>query len=248
MPLSLPNEDARNLPPLPPSPIKKSLSELFGPLSQSNCGRVAVVGGGITGMACAFALKKAGVSVVLFEKEPTLGGHAKTVVVDDGVEVDLGFMVMNHSNYPNFCLLLKDLGVQTEISDMSLSVSLSDSGGDAIEWSSNLGRIALSRPSLLCSSPFLRMVPEILRFNKVAPTVLKWTMNDPRRFTTVGEWMWDNNFGANFLTCYFYPMSAALWSADVKDIGDFPIHEGKSIPSLKVLKCYELRNRLTYGQ
>ncbi|MQM15476.1 hypothetical protein Taro_048421 [Colocasia esculenta] len=54
--------------------------------------RVAVVGAGISGLAAAHALAIAGVEVVLYEKEESLGGaHAKTIAVD-GLDVDLGFM------------------------------------------------------------------------------------------------------------------------------------------------------------
>lgn len=56
--------------------------------------RVAVVGAGISGLVAAHVLAKAGVSVVLYEKEEYLGGHAKTVNVD-GTDLDLGFMVFN---------------------------------------------------------------------------------------------------------------------------------------------------------
>uniref|UniRef100_A0A804HTS2 Uncharacterized protein n=1 Tax=Musa acuminata subsp. malaccensis TaxID=214687 RepID=A0A804HTS2_MUSAM len=56
--------------------------------------RVAVIGAGISGLASAYTLAKAGVDVVLYEKEDYLGGHAKTVTFD-GVDLDLGFMVFN---------------------------------------------------------------------------------------------------------------------------------------------------------
>ncbi|KAL6971248.1 cyclopropane-fatty-acyl-phospholipid synthase [Sarracenia purpurea var. burkii] len=56
--------------------------------------RVAVVGAGISGLGAAMVLSKAGVDVVLYEREDYLGGHAKTVTID-GVDLDLGFMVFN---------------------------------------------------------------------------------------------------------------------------------------------------------
>lgn len=56
--------------------------------------KVAVVGGGISGLVSATVLAKAGAEVVLYEKEDRLGGHAKTVVVD-GMDLDLGFMSFN---------------------------------------------------------------------------------------------------------------------------------------------------------
>ncbi|GAA0139424.1 hypothetical protein LIER_00969 [Lithospermum erythrorhizon] len=60
--------------------------------------RVAVIGAGITGLVSAYELAKAGVDVVVYEKEDYLGGHAKTVTVD-GVDLDLGFMVFNRYSY-----------------------------------------------------------------------------------------------------------------------------------------------------
>ncbi|XLT36517.1 hypothetical protein HN873_067809, partial [Arachis hypogaea] len=56
--------------------------------------RVAVVGGGISGLVSEYVLAKEGVNVTLYEKEDYLGGHAKTVNVD-GIDLDLGFMVFN---------------------------------------------------------------------------------------------------------------------------------------------------------
>ena len=56
--------------------------------------RVAVIGSGISGLVSAYTMAKAGVDVVVYEKEDYLGGHAKTVTFD-GVDLDLGFMVFN---------------------------------------------------------------------------------------------------------------------------------------------------------
>lgn len=70
--------------------------------------RVAVVGGGISGLVSAYVLAKAGVQVVLYEKEHCLGGHAKTVTCD-AVDLDLGFMVFNRVSssfsFLSFCKL-----------------------------------------------------------------------------------------------------------------------------------------------
>ncbi|XLS71868.1 hypothetical protein HN51_028733, partial [Arachis hypogaea] len=56
--------------------------------------RVAVVGGGISGLVSAYVLAKEGVNVTLYEKEDYLGGHAKTVNVE-GLDLDLDFMLFN---------------------------------------------------------------------------------------------------------------------------------------------------------
>ena len=64
--------------------------------------RVAVVGGGVSGLAAAHELLATGgdgVRVTLYEEEDSLGGHARTVAVSDGAgcvhQLDLGFMSFN---------------------------------------------------------------------------------------------------------------------------------------------------------
>ncbi|CAN6204963.1 unnamed protein product [Urochloa humidicola] len=61
--------------------------------------RVAVVGAGVSGLAAAHELARSGVRVTVYEEEECLGGHARTVAVEDAaagtVHLDLGFMVFN---------------------------------------------------------------------------------------------------------------------------------------------------------
>ncbi|KAG6431260.1 hypothetical protein SASPL_109338 [Salvia splendens] len=54
--------------------------------------RVAVIGGGVSGMAAAYVLAKEGVEVVVYEKQMSLGGQAKTATID-GTHLDLGFTI-----------------------------------------------------------------------------------------------------------------------------------------------------------
>lgn len=60
--------------------------------------KVAVVGGGIGGLICAYELAKAGVKVAIYEKERYIG---RTVTVDD-VDIDLGFIFLNWVSYKYF--------------------------------------------------------------------------------------------------------------------------------------------------
>ncbi|KAH7522034.1 hypothetical protein FEM48_Zijuj07G0095100 [Ziziphus jujuba var. spinosa] len=85
--------------------------------------RVAVLGGGISGLVSAYFLAKNGVEVDLYEKEDYLGGHAKTVAFN-GVDFDIGFMVFNSVTYPNMMELFESLGVEIETSEMSFSVPI----------------------------------------------------------------------------------------------------------------------------
>ena len=55
--------------------------------------RVAVIGGGVGGLASAIALASAGVHVTLFERAPRVGGKLREVVVDGRV-IDAGPTVL----------------------------------------------------------------------------------------------------------------------------------------------------------
>ena len=67
---------------------------------------VAIVGGGVSGLAAAWHLhvNSPDVEVHLFEADSRLGGHAHTITIpdevekDNGTDVDVGFMVFNDAN------------------------------------------------------------------------------------------------------------------------------------------------------
>jgi uncharacterized protein with NAD-binding domain and iron-sulfur cluster len=72
--------------------------------------RVAVIGSGISGLACAYALRN-DAQVTLYEADSRLGGHTHTVDVSlDGIEypVDTGFLVFNERTYPQLIALLAE--------------------------------------------------------------------------------------------------------------------------------------------
>lgn len=76
--------------------------------------------------------------------------------------------VYNLTTYPNLVGLLEQLGVDTQPSDMSFAVSMD---GGALEWGSRgLGALFAQRANL-ASPGFLRMVWDVLRFNRQAPQV-----------------------------------------------------------------------------
>lgn len=109
-----------------------------------------------------------GVSVTLFEKESTCGGHTLTDHSSPW-PVDLGFQVFNLTTYPNLVGLLHELGVDSQPSCMSFALSLDDG---RLEWGSHgLASLFAQRRNLLSPS-FWRMVADVLRFNREAPKVL----------------------------------------------------------------------------
>lgn len=64
--------------------------------------QVAIVGGGVSGLACLWGLRDHDFDVHLYESDWRLGGHANTVTFDDcghSVPVDTGFIAMNEKTY-----------------------------------------------------------------------------------------------------------------------------------------------------
>ena len=104
--------------------------------------RIAVVGGGIAGLAAADFCQTFA-DVTLFEAQPRLGGHTDThnLFVDGrAYAVDSGFIVFNRQNYPLFSSWLQNLGVASQPTEMSFSVGLA--GG--LEYgTSRLGAVFL---------------------------------------------------------------------------------------------------------
>jgi len=83
--------------------------------------RVAVVGAGISGLGAGYLLSRAH-EVEVFESERRAGGHARTIR-RHGLALDTGFLVHNTLNYPLLTRLFGELGVATQPSEMSFSVS-----------------------------------------------------------------------------------------------------------------------------
>jgi hypothetical protein len=179
--------------------------------------RIAIVGGGVSGLGAAWALRDC-CDVTLYEKDVRPGGHANTVRVaydDAELDVDTGFIVFNEPNYPHFTALLDHLGVASRASDMSFSVS--DPFG--YEWSSSglSGLFAWKRN--LTRPAFLAMLNDIVRFNACARADLK---ADRINGATLEEYVGGLRMSRAFLDNYLLPMGAAIWSTPERDMLAYP--------------------------
>lgn len=184
--------------------------EQFGPTPR----RIAVIGGGISGMAAAHMLADRN-SVVLFEAEPRLGGHARTVIAGKRRDqpVDTGFIVFNRVNYPHLVRLFEKLEVPVTESSMSFGASIR---GGAVEYGlASLDAIFAQRRNAF-NPRFLRMLSDILHFNRNAEAVA----NDPAM--TIGELLGRLGTGSYFRDHYITPFSGAIWSTPTSGILDFP--------------------------
>ena len=163
---------------------------------------IAIIGTGIAGLGAAHALSTVH-DVELYEASPTPGGHANTVS-HAGLALDTGFLVHNEANYPNLTRLFRELGVRTQASEMSFSMSC----GCGLAWSSR--RPWRAGPSLL---------REILRFLRTAGDA-------DADGKTFDRFLLDEGYSDSFRWHYLVPMTAALWSTAPGDALEFPASAG----------------------
>ncbi len=176
--------------------------------------RIAVIGGGISGMAAAHLLATDN-AVVLFEAEGRLGGHARTLMAGRRGDqpVDTGFIVYNKANYPHLVALFDKLAVPVVESNMTFGASID--GGKLEYGLRSLGAL-FAQKRRIADPRFLGMLRDILRFNARAEQVSQ----NPN--LTVGEFLRDLGTGAWFRDYYILPLSGAIWSTPVQGILDFP--------------------------
>lgn len=179
--------------------------------------RIAIVGGGISGMAAAWLMSQTH-RVTLYEVEPRLGGHARTIIAGKRGDqpVDTGFIVFNFANYPNITQLFERLNVPITKSNMSFGASFD---GGRNEYALNdLDSIFATRRNAV-DPRFLRMIRDILHFNKNGLSVAQ---ADPS--LSIGGLLEKLGTGAWFRERYLLPFSGAIWSTPTAKILDFPAH------------------------
>ena len=179
----------------------------------------AVVGSGMAGMSAAWLLSQRH-DVTVFEREPRLGGHSNTVVVETvrgPVPVDTGFIVYNAPNYPNLTALFEHLGVGTEASNMSFSVSLD---GGAFEYAGGNGAGLLAQPACLLRADYIAMMHDLLRFYREAPEMLA---DRAHVNLSLGEYLKLKCYSEAFARLHLLPMAAAIWSSSIEAMRAHPV-------------------------
>ena len=124
--------------------------------------------------------------------------------------------VCNLTTYPHLMGFFRELGVDTEESDMSFALSTPE-----VEWGSRGLAAIFAQPGLWRSPKFLLMVWEVIAFGRQAPEVLsgdaKW------EGVSLGEYLKQRRYSAFFCTHYVTPMCAAIWSCSDADALAFPV-------------------------
>ncbi|KAL0676748.1 hypothetical protein Bca4012_004729 [Brassica carinata] len=182
--------------------------------------RVAVIGGGVSGLGSAYVLARddAVKELVLFEKEDSLGGHARKMRFD-GVDLDLGFTVFNSVTHPNMMGFLKNLEVDMEDSDMSFSVSLDN--GRGYEWGCRHGLSSLFAQKRNILNPFFwQMIRETKKFKEDVQKYLEDLERnlDVDRTETLGEFLESHGYSNVFQKAYLVPVCGLIWSGSSESV------------------------------
>ncbi|GES28170.1 FAD-dependent oxidoreductase [Streptomyces angustmyceticus] len=183
--------------------------------------RIAVVGGGVSGLTAAYVLQRGGCEVSLYEADDRLGGHAHTheTTSADGrvVRVDSGFIVHNERTYPLLLRLFGELGVTTQDSEMSMSVRCEGCG---LEYAGARGPAGLfAQPRSALRGRYLRMLTEVRAFHRAARTALAAERGDR---LTLGAFLGECGFSRYFVTHFVTPLVSAVWSCAPTTAMEYP--------------------------
>lgn len=180
--------------------------------------KLAIIGSGIAGMGCAHKLQHK-YDITLFEELDYIGGHTNTITLEeDGqpIYLDSGFMVFNYQTYPNLTEMFAEIDAPVMKTDMSFSVQFLPK---KLEYSgSSLNHLFAQRKNLF-NIAYLKMLMQINRFNKQSVEIL----DQPQyQDYSIGRFFKEFGYSDNMLWQYLIPMSAAVWSAPMEQILDFP--------------------------
>lgn len=182
--------------------------------------KIAVIGGGIAGMMSWYLLRRQH-DVTLFEANDYLGGHTATVDIEEQgrqLAIDTGFIVFNNWTYPLFNKFIAELGVPFK--DTTMSFAVTDRQRD-FEYNGNNFWSLFAQKRNLFRPSFWKMLLDIVRFNDIAKAALKHNSKDLD--LPIGEFLMKHQLGAHLRDLYLYPMGAAIWSAGLSSMQDFPL-------------------------
>lgn len=180
--------------------------------------KIAIIGSGISGLYSAWKLSQHH-DVTVFEKNRKLGGHTDTHQLQlDGqtINVDSGFIVFNEHNYPIFCDMLRELGVESQASDMGFSVNNLVTG---LQYNPSKKFSLLLRPQNFLNTRFRSMLSDLFRFYNENRDV------DVSRLSpdlTIADYLKRSGYSEAFCQEHLYPMCGALWSSPLEQIGQIP--------------------------
>ncbi|MCF4009766.1 NAD(P)/FAD-dependent oxidoreductase [Rheinheimera sp. UJ63] len=182
--------------------------------------RIAVIGGGISGMLSWYLLQHK-YDVTLLEANDYLGGHTATVDVEvqgKHYAIDTGFIVFNNWTYPIFNKFIAELAVPALPTEMSFSVKNTQNN---LEYNGNTLASLFAQKRNVFRPSFWLMLRQIVRFNKLGKQLVAEDHADLD--LELGVFLDKHGFGQGIRDNYLMPMGAAIWSAGLTDMPKFPV-------------------------
>lgn len=183
-----------------------------------NSMKIAVIGTGIAGNVVAYKLRQQH-DITVYEAAAYIGGHSNTIDVCEKGEqlaIDTGFIVFNDRTYPEFIQLLKEIGQESQRSEMSFSVRAADG---KLEYNGKSLNSLFVQRSNIWRPGFYRMLRDILRFNAAANFAAEGASAD----MLLRDFLQTHRFRDEFVDHYLVPMAAAIWSAEPAQVMDMPV-------------------------
>ena len=154
----------------------KALSEKFQQFSTNSCEkkRVAIFGGGLSGLSCAKYLSDAGHQPTVYEARDVLGGKVsawKDPTSDDGDYIETGLHIF-FGAYPNMHNLFDELGIQERLqwAPHRMTFAMQELPGEfttfefpaGVPAPLNMAAAILGNTEMLTLEEKIRMVPALL--------------------------------------------------------------------------------------
>jgi predicted NAD/FAD-binding protein len=186
--------------------------------------RVIIIGTGIAGLMAAYLLHKT-YDIEVFEANDYIGGHTSTVTVCEtdpntgrprAIPIDTGFIVCNPIAYPGLMRLFAEIGVPTQQSCMSFSVSDMANG---LEYGSRSVNNTFAQRRNLVNPAFWRFILDFARWYREANAAI----NDPRYANyTLGDFVNEKGYSDVFIRDFLIPATSAVWSTPYKFTFHYP--------------------------
>ncbi len=181
--------------------------------------KIAIIGSGISGLSAAYILSQK-YDVHLFEKNKRLGGHTRTIKVNEKskkIPIDTGFIVFNEKNYPDLTSFFKLLKIKYNDSNMSFAVSNKNPN---IEYSGKNIFGLFADIKNLFSLKFYKMIFEIRKLYSICN---KLEINKENSKLTLNQFLDQYKFSQYLKDYHILPMISSIWSNNITDIKNFPL-------------------------
>lgn len=165
---------------------------------------VVIVGGGLSGLACALTLHKQNISVLMFEAKSVVGGRVSTYCHPSGFLLDEGFQVLLNS-YPE---LPRFLDIE------SLDLKKFHSGAMVFDGRGmKLLANPVAHPQLALTNVFTNSIPIADQMRVVSLVAKAQTQRDDHGFKGISTeaYLIEHGFSSDFIDFFWRPFLAGVF-------------------------------------